>query len=291
MTVQSDVGGDAARRDPRGVQPARAAGTLPRLAQRHGAARGGRARRRRLGRLNARCLRRRGRRPAVRGRLPRRAQPAAVPFARPLRPAQQPGRVPPRLPRADARGDRGRPALAAVDRGARRCARGARGARVHAQPGRFGQRLPADHDLCRDPGAAAAARRGRGLDPSRHRARLRRLQPALAREGRHHARHGDDREAGRHRCARQHHARTAARRRRPRRAVRADRPQMVLLGADVRRLPRAGSGAGRAVVLPAAALASRRRPERPVRAAPEEQAGQPLQRLQRDRAARGARRG
>ena len=54
--------------------------------------------------------------------------------------------------------------------------------------------------------------------------------------------HGDDREAGRLRRARQHHARRAGRRRR----LRDHRPQVVLLGADVRRLPRARPGSRRA---------------------------------------------
>ncbi len=60
---------------------------------------------------------------------------------------------------------------------------------------------------------------------------------ALVAEARHDARHGHDREAGRHRCARQHDPRGAHRRRIP-----DHRPQMVHVGADVRCLP--GTGAG-----------------------------------------------
>ena len=55
-------------------------------------------------------------------------------------------------------------------------------------------------------------------------------------------RHGDDREAGRLGRARQHHGGHAAERRRPGRRVRAARPQVVLLGADVRPVPRARPG-------------------------------------------------
>ena len=42
--------------------------------------------------------------------------------------------------------------------------------------------------------------------------------------------------------------------------LRARRPQIFRLGADVRRFPRAGAGAGRPLVLPRAALAARRQP-------------------------------
>ena len=69
---------------------------------------------------------------------------------------------------------------------------------------------------------------------------------ADGRQGRHHHRHGHDREAGRQRRARQYdHGDTARRRRRGvRRSLHAGRPQMVLLRTDVRRLPGAGAGAG-----------------------------------------------
>ena len=45
----------------------------------------------------------------------------------------------------------------------------------------------------------------RQADPQDHVAHLRPELPAVVGEGRHHARHGHDREAGRHRRARQHH--------------------------------------------------------------------------------------
>ena len=61
---------------------------------------------------------------------------------------------------------------------------------------------------------------------------------AARREGQRAVRHGDDREAGRLGRARQHDGRDAAQRRRRRRGVPHHRPQVVLLGADVRPLPR-----------------------------------------------------
>ena len=59
------------------------------------------------------------------------------------------------------------------------------------------------------------------------------------REGLRDRRHGDDREAGRLGRARQHDRRASPERRRGRRRVRDRRAQVVLLGADVRPLPRA----------------------------------------------------
>ena len=44
--------------------------------------------------------------------------------------------------------------------------------------------------------------------------------------------------------------------------LRNRRPQVLRLGADVRRVPRAGAGAGRALVLPRSALAAGRDQER-----------------------------
>ena len=55
------------------------------------------------------------------------------------------------------------------------------------------------------------------------------------------------------------------------------RAQMVHVGADVRRVPRAGAGAGRAHLLPDAALPSRRLGQRAALPAPEGQARQPLE--------------
>ena len=64
------------------------------------------------------------------------------------------------------------------------------------------------------------------------------------------------------------------------------RPQVVHLGADVRRLPRARPGAGRTVLLLPAADPARRHPQPDVPAAAQGQARQPRQRLQRGRVRR-----
>ena len=64
-----------------------------------------------------------------------------------------------------------------------------------------------------------------------------------------------------------------------RRRVPAHRAQVVLLGADVRRLPRARPGARRPLVLPAPARAARRHAQRLPPPAAEGQARQPLERL------------
>ena len=74
------------------------------------------------------------------------------------------------------------------------------------------------------------------------------------REGGRPLRHGDDRAAGRLGRPRQHDARRAGS---GDGEYAAHRAQVVLLGADVRRLPRPGAGAGRAVLLPPAARARR----------------------------------
>ena len=75
-------------------------------------------------------------------------------------------------------------------------------------------------------------------------------------------------------------------RRRPGGGVRAHRPQVVLLGADVRRFPGPGPGAGRALLLPPAALHAGRRAQPFPPPAPEGQARQPLERFERGRVPR-----
>jgi putative acyl-CoA dehydrogenase len=72
--------------------------------------------------------------------------------------------------------------------------------------------------------------------------------------------------------------RAELRRRRLGRALPHHRPQVVLLGADVRRLPGAGADRRRPELLLPAAPAARRHGQRHRRAAPEAQAGQPRQR-------------
>ena len=98
--------------------------------------------------------------------------------------------------------------------------------------------------------------------------------PAVARKIRDDARHGYDREAGRHRCARQHHARRARWR-----CVPDHRPQVVHVGADVRRVPGAGAGGRRSELFLHAALSPGRRNQRAAFPAIERQARQPLQRV------------
>ena len=130
---------------------------------------------------------------------------------------------------------------------------------------------------------------GEDLGAQGHGARLRPAQRPRRRQAGPDDRHGDDREAGRLGRAREHDAGLSARRRGAGRGVRARRPQVLRLGADVRRLPRAGADERRAVVLPAAALAPRRDEEPAAGAAPQAQDGQRLERVERDRAARRAR--
>ena len=105
------------------------------------------------------------------------------------------------------------------------------------------------------------------------------LKP-VGREARRALRHGDDRAAGRLRRSREHHRRAVARRRR----VRARRAQVVLLRADVRRVPRARAGGRRALVLPRPARAAGRDAQRLPHPAVEGQARRPLERVERDRA-------
>ena len=147
-------------------------------------------------------------------------------------------------------------------------------------------RLPDLDDLLGDPGAANAARARRGMGAALPLARLRRaLAPGRPQAGRA-LRDGDDREAGRLRRAREHDDRDAGQRRRAWRRVRARRPQVVLLGADVRRLPGPRPGRRRHLLLPAAALDPRRRAQRLPRPAAQGQARQPLECVQRGRVPR-----
>ena len=185
----------------------------------------------------------------------RQREPADAAHPRPLRPPRRRGRVPPRLARAARGGGRERAALAALAR-ARPGAHVARGgAFMCCRPGRVRGRLPDLDDLLGDPGAAQPARARRRVGTALHHRRLRPAPSSRAREARRARRHGDDREAGRLRRPRQHDDGAADERRRARRRVRADRPQVVLLGADVRRLPRPRPGRRRDLLLPAARAA------------------------------------
>ena len=99
--------------------------------------------------------------------------------------------------------------------------------------------VPHQHDLCQRGGAAASTGYCGRLGAENRGRSLRRA--AASHRGKAWAdhRHGHDREAGRLRRARQQHARLSARRKRPWRRLPACGPQVVLLGADVRRLPHA----------------------------------------------------
>ena len=72
----------------------------------------------------------------------------------------------------------------------------------------------------------------------------------------------------------------------PGRRVRDHRPQVVLLGADVRRVPGAGPGRRRPFLLPAAPRAARRHAQPLPPPAPQGQARQPLERVERGRVQR-----
>ena len=151
---------------------------------------------------------------------------------------------------------------------------------------RVGHRLPAVDDLRGRARPARPARVGGGVGTAPHVARVR---PALhpgGREARRAHGNGHDGAPGWLRRARQHHRRPPVERRRARGRVRADRPQVVLLRTDVRRVPGAGSGRRRALVLPAPALDAGRRAQRLPHPTAEGQARQPLECVERGRVRR-----
>ena len=156
-----------------------------------------------------------------------------------------------------------------------------------ADAGRGRLRLPDLDDLLGDPGAAHAARARRRVGAALP---LRRLRPAQRsrppeKAGALAGMAMTEKQGGSDVRANTTVAR-AAQRRRPRRRVRAHRPQVVLLGADVRRLPRPRPDRRRPLLLPAAALDARRRAQPLPHPAAQGQARQPLQRLQRGRVPR-----
>ena len=146
----------------------------------------------------------------------------------------------------------------------------AHAAMVYLEPGRARGLLPDDDELCRGPGAGGRSGGGRDLGAAAPQPALRRRGAPRCGEGGRDGRHGDDREAGRLGRARQQHPGRAGRRR-----LAALRPQVVLLGADVGRLPDPGAGAGRPQLLSGAALDARRRAQRAQAGAAEGQARQP----------------
>ena len=173
-------------------------------------------------------------------------QPPRLAHARRDRRAHRRGRVRSGVARADAARDARRRALrAVVGAGPGRAAR-ARRALLPARAGRERHAVPADDDVRRDPGADARMRRRRA---SRRRGCTRVLAadydprplPVAAKRARA-DRHGHDRAAGRLGRAREPHDRDAH----AGDALRRARPQVVLLGAAVRRAPRARAGRRRA---------------------------------------------
>ena len=123
--------------------------------------------------------------------------------------------------------------------GRRRVRSDTRGEILHGLAGRDRTSLPDHHDagLRRRAGGTAGSA-GQGDAGARH-AILRSGLCAMVDQARHDARHGHDREAGRHRRALQHDAGGARRG-----CLSRHRAQMVHVGADVRRLSGAGAGRG-----------------------------------------------
>ena len=187
---------------------------------------------------------------------PGQREPAGAAHPRPLRAPHRRGRVPSRLARADgARGRRtGSHALPWREPQPGR-ARRARGA-VHDLLGQVegGHRLPDLDDLLRRAGAARSSPSSRrsGSRASRRTTTTRGWCPASEKAGALCGMAMTEKQGGSDVRANT----TVARPLNgggPGAEYELDRPQVVLLRADVRRLPRAGAGRGRPVLLPAAA--------------------------------------
>ncbi len=179
-----------------------------------------------------------------------------------------------------------RPARRAVVGSAPRGPCGARRQGRRLVPGRVRPRLPGVDDLLG--GAGAPARAGLSqptMGAGHHLDDLRPGRRTGSGQGRGHLRHGPHREAGRLGRPRQHDEGGP----RPCRARRLPphRPQVVLLGSDVRRLPHAGPGAGRAELLLGPPVVPGRVAEPDPDPATQGQAGRPVERVERDRAGRG----
>ena len=217
-----------------------------------------------------------GRRAAALGLRGQRA-PAEAAHARPLRQPHRRGRVPPGLPPAHGRSPRRRGCTAlpwTSDREGAHAARAAMG--LTSGQAEAGHGCPMTMTFAAIPALRhtpelhdewAPLLNAAGYDPE-----LRRRQDVGQ------VRHGDDREAGRLGRAREHDARRARRR-----GLAPDRPQVVLLGADVRRLPRPRPDRRGRLLLPRPAHPARRHAQRVPPPAPEGQARQPLERLERGR--------
>ncbi|CAM5668477.1 hypothetical protein STENM223S_11184 [Streptomyces tendae] len=241
------------RRHPRRHQPAPSHGPVRRLGRRRPARRGAAGGRRLGGGGPAQARTAGGRRRGA--GVGRAGQPARARAAhpRPVRAPRRRGRLPPELAPPDAHRRR---------RGAGRRALGGRPPRRARRPHRRGTRLgphrrrtrlPHVHDVRGGPRPAPGARAREDLRAAADQPRVRARAARAGREARAAGRHGDDREAGRLRRPHEHHRRDADRRAG---GLHPARPQVVHLGADVRRLPGAGRGAGRTVCVPSAAGAA-----------------------------------
>ena len=193
---------------------------------------------------------------------------------------RRPGRLPPGVPLAARHRCRQRAHRRAVDAAVRvRRAPAARGRVRGLEPGGGRARLPGVDDVCGGAGSSPRPGPRRAVGSSARLPRLRAGAASRRGQGRRALRDGDDREAGRVRRAREHDARRRRRRSGARSGIPADRSQVVLLGADERRVPHARAGSGRAHLLRRAAGA-RRRYAQPVRdPAAQGQARQPVQRV------------
>ena len=220
-------------------------------------------------------------------RVGRRGQrePAGAADPRPLRPPHRRGRVPPGLAPAD--GARASSTSSTRCRGASRSARRPRGARGDVRhdsaQAEAGLGCPITMTFAVVPALRAQPELAAEWEPrltvdaptTRALCRPPRRRGALCGMAMTEKQGGSD--------VRANTTRDAAERRRTGRRVRAHRPQVVLLGADVRPVPRARADRRGRLLLPAAARAARRRAQRVPAPAPEGQARQPLERLERGR--------
>ena len=218
--------------DPRCAQPGPADPAVQRIRGGPAAARGARARGRRLGsRPPARRRGAGGQRGGGRALGARGAQRAPPSDPRPLWTPHRRGGAGPVVALVPAPGGGARDPFAPVARSATGGPRGPRRPHVRLEPGERRRDVPGVHDLLRDPGPARGPGAGRGVGAAPDQAELRGRRPV---------RHGDDGEAGRLGRAGQQHARRAGRRRR----LGDHRPQVVLLVPLLRHLSHARPDGG-----------------------------------------------
>ncbi len=221
-----------------------------------------------------------------RGRLGRRADvgppgqrvtPGAA-RARPVRVPHRRDRVPPRLPPPHGRRGSSRAPRRAVVGSTSGRPRGAGGGVVRVVAGRSRAHLPDLDDLLDRARAPRRTRRGEGLGAAADDARVRPVVPTGPGEGGRDRGHGDDGEAGRLGRAGEHVDGRGGRRRPP-----AHRSQVVLLRAGLGSLPHARPDRRRDHLLRGSPLPARRHAQPHPHPAAQGQAGQPLQRVGRDR--------